>query len=213
MDWDCELLVTNSNPVILPCAFTSQLLAIEVISANQRNTWFNAGYLQAFAVWESRRFIGKKFRLGFGEQLIEIPYLNYELEYQAQPYFENTLIRIQQLSTIQANQLIIEMGINIAPATPEQLGDETVTTVNANVANVVLDPANPNRREGFIVNKSNRNLWVRFAATAATAAAPTSMVPPNSNINIPDGYTGVINGIWSGPAPTNNAEIHQFNVV
>jgi hypothetical protein len=105
------------------------------------------------------------------------------------------------------------MGINFAPNPPETLGNEAVTTVAASVTNVVLDPANPARREGFIVNKSNRNLWVAFSSVAATAAAPTSLVPPNSNINIPDGYTGAINGIWSGPTPTLNAEVHQFNAI
>jgi hypothetical protein len=176
--------------------------------------WRKAGYLRVEELFDGEYLNVSYQAINFGKSRVNIPATFYRLSFEPVRdltiIYPNTTISIYPLTATEFNTV---MGINIAPQAPEQLGDEVVTTVNANIANVVLDPANPARREGFIVNKSNRNLWVKFGTAAATAAAPTSLVPPNSNINIPDAYTGVINGIWSGPTPTLNAEIHQFNAV
>lgn len=203
MNWDYVFSLTGSK--LLPVGtLTRRDLAIEVTIPNQPPTWNKAGYLVPLISVGGGDIPAQDILIRFGAQIINVPYSRYKLRFVPVPYLPaNYTLKLYKLP----------MGINFAPTPPEQLGDEVVTTVVANVVNVILDPVNPTRREGFIVNKSNRSLWVRFAATAATAAAPTSLVPPNSNINIPDGYTGQINGIWSGPAPTLNAEIHQFNAI
>lgn len=203
MQWDYVLSLTGSR--LLPVGtLTRRDLAIEVTIPNQPPTWNKAGYLVPLISIGGGDIPAQDILIRFNAQIINVPYAAYKLRFVPVPYMPpNYTLKLFKLP----------MGINFAPTPPEQLGDEAVTTVVANVVNVVLDPANPTRREGFIINRSNRTLWVRFGATAATAAAPTSLVPPNSNINIPDGYTGIINGIWSGPAPTNNAEVHQFNAV
>lgn len=176
--------------------------------------WRRAGYLRIEVLFEGEYITASYRAIEFGKSMVDIPIKPYRLSFDPVrdliTIYPNTLISIYPLTQSESINI---MGINFAPIPPETLGDEVVTTVVASITNVPLDPANPTRREGFIVNKSNRNLWVRFSATAATAAAPTSLVPPNSNINIPDGYTGVINGIWSGPTPTLNCEVHQFNAV
>jgi hypothetical protein len=203
MIWDYELTLTGAS--LLPVGTLDRHnLAIEFSILNQPSTWYKAGYLYPLINVGGGDIPAQGILIGFGQQVIQIPYTAYKLRFVPVPYLT---------SPYQLKLFKLPMSINYAPAAPEQLGDEVVTTVNASLTNVVLDPANPTRREGFIVNKSNRNLWVRFGATAATAAAPTSLVPPNSNISIPDNYTGAINGIWSGLAPTLNAEIHQFNAV
>jgi len=203
MQWDYVFSLTGSK--LLPVGtLTRRNLAIEVTIPNQPPTWNKAGYLVPLISVSGGDIPAADILIRFGPQIINIPYSAYKLRFVPVPYLPaNYSLKLHKLP----------MGINFAPASPESLGDEVTTVIVANVANVVLDPVNLARREGFIVNKSNRNLWVRFAATAAVAAAPTSLVPPNSNINIPDGYTGQINGIWSGPNPTNNAEIHQFNAI
>jgi hypothetical protein len=211
MAWDVDEIIPVNTSLVLPFMFTSRLLAIDITAANFKPTWYRSGFLRSFINFDGRQFVGNNFQTRFGEQLFEIPFQSYQLEFTPQYWMSDTSIKIKQLSITESEGIL--MGINLAPAAAEVLGGEVITTVNASITNVPLDPANPTRRDGFIVNKSNRNLWVTFSATAATAAAPTSLVPPNSNINIPEDYTGVINGIWSGPTPTLNAEIHQFNAV
>ena len=203
MNWDYILRLTGS--ALLPVGtITRRDLAIDLTIPDQPSTWNKAGYLVPLISVGGGEIPAQDILIKFGSQIINIPYPAYKLRFVPVPYLKTPY-------TLKLFKL--PMGINFAPAAQEQLGGEVITTVVANVVNVVLDPANSTRRDGFIINRSNRNLWVIFSAIAATAAAPTSLVPPGSNINIPDGYTGVINGIWSGPTPTNNAEIHQFNAV
>lgn len=203
MNWDYVLNLTGSS--LLPVGtITHRNLAIELTILNQPKTWFKAGYLVPLIGVGGGDIPAQDILIRFGSQVIQIPYSAYKLRFIPVPYLPaNYTLKLFKLP----------MGINNAPLAPEQIGGETITIVNANIAVVVLDPANPTRREGFITNKSNRNLWVNFSATAPTAAAPSNLVSPGSNIDIPNNYTGAIGGIWSGPAPTLNAEIHQFNAV
>jgi hypothetical protein len=203
MNWDYELVLTGQS--LLPVGtLHNQDLAIEVTIASLSPTWEKAGYLYPLINVGGGDIPASGIFIRFGAQVISIPYSAYKLQFVPVPY-------IGSRYTLKLFKL--PMGINFASPTPEQLGSEVTTTVAASITSVVLDPANPTRRNGFIVNKSNRNLWVTFSATAATAAAPTNLITPGSNIDIPENYTGVINGIWSGPTPTLNAEIHQFNAV
>jgi hypothetical protein len=196
MPWDCEVTTQGNARIVLPCSFTARVLAVQISANNQKPTWYKSGFLRAIIDIDGSPFIGFDIPTTFGQQIIQVPLSNYQLDFAARVYTDLTTIKIKQLT--QAESINI-MGINVAPSTPEVLGDEVVTTVVASITNVVLDPANPTRRDGFIINKSNRNLWVKFAATAATAAVPTSLVTPGSNIN--------------GPTPTLNAEVHQFSAV
>jgi hypothetical protein len=203
MIWDYTLLLRGES--LLPVGtLHSKDLAIEFTIPNQSPTWHKAGYLYPLISVGGGEIPAQGIFIGFGQQVIQIPYTVYKLRFVPVPYITSSY-------TLKLFKL--PMGINNAPATPETLSGEVVTTIVANVVNVVLDPLNLARRQGFITNKSNRNLWVSFSATAATAAAPTNLVSPGSNIDIPENYTGQINGIWSGPAPTLNAEVHQFNAV
>ena len=203
MIWDYTLTLTGSS--LLPVGtLNNKDLAIEFSIPNQSLTWYKAGYLYPLISVSGSDIPTKPILIGFGEQVIQVPYPAYKLRFIPVAYITYPYrLKIFKLP----------MGINFASPAPEQLGGEVITTVNASITNVVLDPVNLARRNGFIVNRSNRNLWVTFSATAATAAAPTSLVTPGSNIEIPQNYTGVINGIWSGPAPTLNCEVHQFSAV
>jgi hypothetical protein len=203
MNWDHVLTLTGGS--LLPVGtITRRDLAIELTIFNQPKTWFKAGYLTPLISVGGGEIPAQDIVIRFGSQIIYIPYQAYKLRFTPVPYLTtNYTLKLFKLP----------MGINNAPAGIETIGGEAVTVINANVVNVVLDPANPARREGFITNKSNRSMWVNFSATAATAAAPSNLVTPGSNIDIPQNYTGIINGIWSGPSPTLNAEVHQFNAV
>lgn len=206
---DLFLIPSASKDFLIPKTYTDSGLLIEINPAVFRSSWYKAGFLKILVpVRNDWLPVTNKSILLTWRQIIEVNYKDYRLSFTPEIYLSSSEIVITPYQ-IQYNP----MGINFAPAEREALGEEVVTTVVASTTNVVLDPANPTRREGFIVNKSNRNLWVKFAATAATAAAPTSLVPPNSNITIPDGYTGAINGIWSPSNPQLNCEVHQFNAV
>lgn len=203
MNWDYTLQLTGSK--LLPVGtLHSKALAIEVTFSNQPLTWFKAGYLYPLIAVGGGDIPAEPILIRFGSQIIQVPYSAYKLKFVPVDY-------LTSLYTLKLFKL--PMSINFAPPALEQIGSETTTTVAASITSVVLDPANPTRRSGFVVNKSNRNLWVVFSAAAATAAAPTNLITPGSNIDIPENYTGVITGIWSGPTPTLNAEVHQFNAV
>jgi hypothetical protein len=98
MIWDCELSVTNGEPVILPCVFSSRLLAIELLASNKKDTWYRAGYLAPIVDIDSIGFRGSFIKIGFGSQLVEIPYKNYRLQFEAVEYLLNTSIKVKQLS-------------------------------------------------------------------------------------------------------------------
>ncbi len=94
------------------------------------------------------------------------------------------------------------------------VGVDSAATVNAAVTNTIIAAANLLRApEGFVVNNSNKNLWVTFTGVAATAAAPaTKILPAGGNIDIPGNYTGAINGIWETGA-TGSCVVHEFSYV
>jgi hypothetical protein len=210
MPWDCEKTIQGSNRTLLPCTFSARVLAIDITATNQRGTWYQSGFLRAIIDLDGQPFVGADIKTIFGQQVIELPFSNYQLDFAPRVWLNSTTIKIKQLSNTQSS---IFMGINFAPNQAEVLADEVVNVIPASVTSVTLDSSNPSRRDGFVVNKSNRNLWVKFGVGPAIAAAPTSLIPPGSNINIPEGYTGVISGIWSGPNPTASAEIHLFNAI
>jgi hypothetical protein len=211
MIWDCERLITSSNPVILPCSFTAQLLAIDIAAGNQKDTWYKAGFLQSFVEIEGIKFVGNRSKLIFGSQLIEVPYRTYQLQYDPADWLQNISIKIKELSITQLKTII--MSGSYDPGN-RPVGADSSVTVAAAITNTVLAVANANRSpEGFIVNNSNKNLWVTFTGVAATAAAPATKVLPNGgNYDIPGGYTGAINGIWEAGA-TGSCVIHEFSYI
>ncbi len=211
MPWDSEQTIQGNTKTVLPYSFSSAVIAVDITATNQQPTWYQSGFLRAILDVDGEPFTGANIQTQFGQQVINFPFSIYTLEFTPRVWLASATIKIKQLSSTQIGAL--NMGINFAPQPPEQLGSEVVTTVNASITSVPLDPANPNRRDGFIVNRSNRNLWVVMSGAAATAAAPSNLVTPGSNIEIPEGYTGAINGIWSGPTPTLNCEVHQFNAI
>jgi ammonia channel protein AmtB len=209
MPWDCQQVFADSTPLVLPCIFTSQVLAIDVSATNKKATWYQSGYLQSSVVIDGVEFAGEKFLLGFGSQLIRIPYISYTLRFQPKEWLENTELKIKELSATQITNTI--MAIGNSPVNPSA-DTSTVTTVNASVTAVQISAANPARMfGGLIVNKSNRIMYVRFGLAAGlVAAAPATAISANGgNIDIPDDYVGPISAIWAAGA-TGNCEITEL---
>jgi hypothetical protein len=177
--------------------------------------WRKAGYLKVEALIDGEYFTVDYKTVEFGNSLIDISVPTYRLSFepvsQLTTLYPNTTISIYQLSPTEVRNTI--MSGSYDPGN-RAVGADSAATVNAAVANTVLAAANTLRSpEGYIVNNSNKNLWVTFTGTAATAAAPATKVLPNGgNYDIPGGYTGVINGIWEAGA-TGSCVVHEFSYI
>jgi hypothetical protein len=212
MDWDCQYTITNGNPFLLPFTFTSPLLAIAIDGSSNQSRLFKASLIPSIAI-STEVFKGKPLFTGYGKHLLEIPYLNYQLTFIAELFHQPINLKIKQIPNNEINNYTI-MNVSGFQPIVEQVGNDTPTTVTASVTSVTLVAANTARREGFIENKSNRPLWVNFGTTAATGASPSILVPAlTGNVGIPENYTGAIQGIWVGAAPTLNAIVHEFNAI
>ena len=71
----------------------------------------------------------------------------------------------------------------------------TLTNVAASATNVTLLAANTDRTGAIIVNDGNKNLYIKFGATASTTSF-TAKIPSNGYYEVPFSYTGIIDGIW-----------------
>ena len=69
------------------------------------------------------------------------------------------------------------------------------TNVASALASVTLLAANAARRGATIYNDGNKNLFVKLGATAS-ATSFTVKLSADSYLEVPFGYTGVIDGIW-----------------
>lgn len=202
MDWDCEQIITDGEPIILPCVFTSKLLAIELITANRQDTWYRAGYLTPIVYIDAIGFTGKPIRLGFGTQLVEIPYTSYKLEFSAVEYLRNTSIKIKQLSQ---NYLYMSGSSEVQS---RAIGNVSPITTVASATSVIIAPENLDRVPGgVIVNTSNKQMWFNCTGTAAARSHPNIPIPAGGNFDIPSGYTGAINAIWLA-SPSGSAVVH-----
>ena len=78
-----------------------------------------------------------------------------------------------------------------------------LTQVAQSATSVVLKASNAARRQLFIYNDTNKELFIAFAATASLAAF-TMMIPGKGSWELPlNGYTGIVSGIWSSAGAGN----------
>jgi hypothetical protein len=107
------------------------------------------------------------------------------------------------------------MGVNYPPYIPPVPSSEVATQLTASATAAASVAANPNRLGGYIENTSNRTMWVKWgvSSTAPVLAAsiPFTSVPSGGNIDITDGYAGVISLLWSsGSTVTGLAIVHEM---
>jgi hypothetical protein len=200
--------------ILYPQIWESSRILIRIVSSIPA-VWRKAGYLKIEAIIDGEFFVSEYRPIEFGNNLIKIELPAYRLSFEPvnnlTQIYPNTSISIYQLSPTEVKNL--QMSGSYIAANPA-IGPDSEAVVTAAVANTVLAAANANRTmEGFIVNNSNKNLWVRFGTAAAVAAAPCVKVLPNGgNYDIPGGYTGIINGIWEAGA-TGSCVVHEFSYV
>ncbi len=210
MNWDCQELIAGNNEVILPCDFTSQLLAIEVTAGNQQPNWHQAGYLQSFVDIDGLDFVGNNFLLKFGRQLIEVPYLSYRLSFQPKQYLQNTAIKVRQLSTSEIRNISMTISFpNVTRAT----GPDVVTTLNASAVAQNALQANPDRAPGsFIINNASKTMWVTETGVVAVTSAPAIPIPVGGVFDFAPTYTGLISIIFVA-GTTGSVQIHEFSYI
>ncbi len=211
MAWDCEQTIQGNIRTVLPCPFNSRALAIDITANNQQPTWYQSGFLRVVLDVDGAEFIGLDIKTVFGQQIIEVPFVDYKVEFTPRVWLDATTIKIKQLSSTQIGNTY--MSVSYIPV-QRSTGADVITTVAASATNVVLLAANVDRAPGsYIVNNSNKNMWVSLTGSAATAAAPNTLIPPSGgSFDIPGNYTGAINAIWASGANVS-AVVHEFSYV
>jgi hypothetical protein len=72
----------------------------------------------------------------------------------------------------------------------------TVATVGASVTSVTLLAANAARKGATVYNTSTSWLFVRLGAVANTTSGFSAKLPPEGYLELPFGWTGLVDGIW-----------------
>lgn len=104
------------------------------------------------------------------------------------------------------------------PPAPSEFSDKDSVSTIAAVANqpLLLSPPNNVRLNGFIVNNTNKTIWVLFGGGAISAASPAVPVAANGgNADVEQGYEGAIQAFIapSGAVATGSIALHEFNAV
>ncbi len=216
--WDCQALIPGGgNLVDLSCDFTSGLLAIEVTANNQKNTWFKAGYLNSYVEFSGSTFLGKIFTLKYGNQLIEIPYANYRLNFQPVNYAIDTRIKVKELSDKQAILIMptYNRSVSSSGGGPPVIADSLPTTASVTTyaswqgasAYQIL-PANPSRKGFAITNTGTAIIYIDFDAPTALEKRFTEIAPNSTHIGDLN-YVGAIFA-WSSTTASQSCEIREF---
>lgn len=89
----------------------------------------------------------------------------------------------------------------VGPATPSQ------SSVAGSASNVTLLASASTRKGATIFNDSTAILYIKLGSTASTSSF-TFKAQPDDYYEVPFGYTGIIDGIWS--SATGNARITEL---
>ncbi len=113
-----------------------------------------------------------------------------------------------QGATASDRALVVSFSPN-SPITTSQARPSTSVTssVAGSATSVVLLPSNSSRLGATVYNDSSALLYVKLGATASTTDYTIKLFPL-SYYEIPYGYTGEIDGIWS--AAVGKARVDEF---
>lgn len=194
----------DSGEILFKPFLTATRLAVRVDkNLTIPPTWNRVGFLIPTILINGYYYDGKPQAIGFGGQIIDIPFSRYQIRFSPVDWMKRSLNLYLRISE--------NMGINF-PTNSSLIGEEQTSVIATSISAIPIRTANPTFSEGFIVNNSTKGLYVRFAATPlVTATAPNILVPAKGNIDIPENFTGVIQGIWTGNDASGKAEIHEFN--
>lgn len=95
---------------------------------------------------------------------------------------------------------------NPLPVAPSRASASTSASVAGSTTNVTLLALNASRLGATIFNDSTADLYVKLGSTA-TLTDFTCRLSPNAYYEVPYGYTGRIDGIWS--SATGSARVTE----
>jgi hypothetical protein len=209
--WITETITGN---IVYPQTWESSRLLVRVVSSIPP-VWRKSGYLRIEVLIEGEYFTVDYLPIDFGNNLVSVNVPDYRLSFEPvnnlPVIYPNTTISIYQLTPSEVRN--IKMSQSYDPGN-RAVGPSSEVTIPAGGGNIPLVPANLLRSpNGVITNNSNKALWVTFKGVPAVPAPPCKKVLANGgNIDIPGGYTGVINGIWE-PGATGSCVVDEFTYI
>lgn len=115
------------------------------------------------------------------------------------------VIATDDIGGVKHQRVKVEFGADgsatdVSPASPlpvREYSDTTaVTSVSASATSVTLKAANTARKGLIIFNDSQAILFVKLGATASSTSYTYALFNADS-VEIPFGYTGIVDGIWT----------------
>jgi hypothetical protein len=100
------------------------------------------------------------------------------------------------------NLLIEATSIMILNPSGTTTKEKPTNFLQSDNASREMVPANADRNGGIIFNKGTKALWIGFGVPAEKSSV--QKVLPGGQMDIPNGYTGVINGIFDAADTTPN---------
>jgi hypothetical protein len=215
MPWDCEQTIQGSNRILLPCTFNARALAVEIVSTNQRTTWYNSGFLRAILDLDGQPFIGADIQTTFGQQVIQLPFANYQIDFAPRVWLESTTIKIKALSTTQINTIM-----PLSAPMPTTVGENPIldslpTTFSAPqyllatpAASYQALPANPARQSYAVTNTGTATVFLDLDAPTA-ANKRLQSIPANATYISDFNYVGAV-FLWSTTAAAQSCEVREL---
>jgi hypothetical protein len=215
MTWDCEQEFIDDAPVLLPCSFTSPVLAIEISATNYRSSWYRSGFLTIIIDFGGSIYTGQRQTLGFGGQLIEIPYSNYKLQFQPVQWLQGAVLKINQLSKSE-----IQAIMPLYSPMPTTIGEQPVidslpTTFNAPQYLAATLPAafqalaaNPARQTYSVTNTGTAPAYLDLDPPAGLTKRMVTI--PVGGVYVSDvPYVGAVY-CWSSNATAQALEVREL---
>ena len=177
----------STNEIDFTPSFTANGLLISVEANNTESLLLKVGYLQISVVVDGELYDYSLKLIKLGKSILSVPLKSYRLsflptEFQSQNSSFTLKIAPYNLTEI--------MGINFA-ATNRETGSIIDTVVTVTTTSASLLGPDGSRHEGSIYNRTNKNIYITWGTTPATSNNGL-IVPPGSNLDIPEDYTGAI---------------------
>lgn len=215
MPWDCEQTIQGSNRTLLPFAFTSPVIAIDITATNQQPTWYRSGFLRAILDIDGQPFIGANIETAFGQQVINLPFATYQIDFAPRVWLNSTTIKIKQLTTTQVANIM-----PLSSPMPTTIGENAIldslpTTFSAPqylaatpAASYQALAANPARQSYSVTNTGTATVFIDLDPPTA-ANKRFQAIPVNGTYISDFNYVGAL-FIWSTTAAAQACEVREL---
>ena len=177
--------------------------------------WYRAGFLRAILDIDGQPFIGANIEMAFGQQVINLPFTNYQIDFAPRVWLNSTTIRIKQLTTTQISNIM-----PLSSPMPTTLGDNPIldsipTTFSAPQYLAATLPAayqalaaNPARQSYSVTNTGTAIVFIDLDPPTA-ANKRFQAIPVNGTYISDFNYVGALY-IWSTNATAQAVEVREL---